>query len=197
VVSRPIFQRDWLTDPDDDYSPASVPVGYQLQTLTETMLAEAAYGQSAHAVVAALVHDTFTVDLHLIDVPRHPDAEAKILARTGAFWADMDAGRQPVVDPEQDQETVKALWPRDNGAEIDLSGDNLLPALVDQRTALGAQIKDAEAVRERIGTEIRGKMREASYARLADGRRLSLLTTNRKGFSVGPTTFRTLRIAKG
>lgn len=192
VVARPIFRETWLSDPSDDFSPIAVPVDYQLQTLTEAMLAGAAM-----AYVAALVHDTFTADLYLLPVHRHPGAEQRILDVTGKFWADMDAGREPDVMPEKDLETVKLLYPNEDGEELDLTGDNELPSLIDERADLTLTAKTAEDARKAIETVIRARLRESSAARIADGRLITLKVTKRSGYEVQPTSFRTLRVAKG
>src|SRR5690348_5406223 len=147
VVSKPIFDRDWAAD---NAHGAEVPLGYQLQTLTETMLAEKAYGQKVHPILAALVVDTFSAELYPIPVQRHPDAEQKILATVGKFWADFDAGRQPLVDPTQDHDTIKALYPIDNGTTIDLTADNSMPILMDRRALLSEEIKVRETQKKEI-----------------------------------------------
>src|SRR3984893_15726578 len=40
VIARPVFNTYWLADPEDDYSKVVAPLAYQLQTLTEAMLAD-------------------------------------------------------------------------------------------------------------------------------------------------------------
>lgn len=194
VVAKPIFNRDWIVD--NTGADPVVPVGYQLQTLTETMLVEAANQQKIYPVLAALVVDTFTAELHMIPVQRHPSAERKVLETVSNFWADFDAGRQPIVDPTQDHDTVKALYPHDNGATIDLSADNAIPALMDQRAQLTTAISAAKARKDEIETEIKGKMGEASFAMIAGGRRLSCKLTKRAGYEVKPCEYRTLREVK-
>lgn len=193
IVSKPIWDRDW--QPDRGATP-EVPLGYQLQTLTETMLVEAAHNQKVYPVLAALVVDTFTAELYLIPVERHADAEQKILGTVQKFWIDFDAGRQPLVDPSQDHDTVKSLWPTDNGATIDLSDDNTLPALMDRRKLLSDEISARESLKKQIDTEVKGKLGEASFALIAGGRKLSNKLTKRAGFTVHPTEFRTLREVK-
>jgi predicted phage-related endonuclease len=192
VVARPMFREKWLSDPEDDYSGVNIPIDYQLQTLTEAMLAGA-----TTAYVAALVHDTYTADLYLLPVERHPGAEQRILEKVGAFWSDMDAGREPDVMPDKDFETVKALYPNEDGEELDLTGDNEIPTLVEERERLTENLKEDGDAKKAIETIIRSRLRESSSARLIDGRRLTLKITKRAGYSVEPTQFRTLRVAKG
>jgi predicted phage-related endonuclease len=194
IVSKPIWDRDWATPGAEP----EVPLNYQLQTLSETMLVEAFHGYKTpvHPVLAALVVDTFSAELHLLPVQRHPEAEQKILATVQKFWSDFEAGRQPAVDPSQDHDTIKALYPRDNGITVDLTADNTLPSLMDQRAALTSEISERELRKKEIETTVKAKLGEASFALIAGGRKVSLKLTKRAGFTVNPTEFRTLREVK-
>lgn len=193
VVSKPIWDRDWATD---NQFGGEVPLGYQLQTLSETMLAEKAYGQKVHPILSALVVDTFSAELYPIPVERHAEAEQKILATVGKFWSDFDAGRQPLVDPSQDHDTIKSLYPSDNGATIDLTADNSLPILMDQRKVLSDEIKAREDRKKEIETTVKSKLGEASFALIAGGRKLSLKVTKRSSYVVQETSYRSLREVK-
>lgn len=192
VVAAPVFRAHWLNDPEDDiqFGEATVPLGYQLQTLTESMLAD-----GSCAVVAALVVDAFKWTLREFWIERHAGAEGMIREKVGAFWANyLDPCVQPPIEPERDADLVKALFPQDDGTEIDLTSDNRAPQLVADLERARADKKDAET-REKIAkTGINEKMGTARFARLADGRRISNATIDRKGFVVEPTTFRMIKI---
>ncbi|HEX5508783.1 MAG TPA: YqaJ viral recombinase family protein [Pseudolabrys sp.] len=191
VVGRPQFREKWLTDPDDDASPALVPLEYQLQTITESMLAGA-----VTAYVAALVHDTYSADLYLIPVERHAGAERKIIERVDAFWADTDAGREPSIIPEKDASVVRALYPKDDGTEIDLSGDNELPDLIAQHEFLTDSLKESKKRKDAVDTQIKAKIGNASSAKGPGGRVITHKIQERGGYTVKPTMFRQLRIGK-
>ena len=196
VVAKPVFIADWLGGDREETEP-SVPLGYQLQTLSETMLAEAAFtGEIIHPVLAALVVDTFSAELHLIPVQRHAEAEQKIIATVRQFWADFDAGLQPAVNGEKDHDAVRKLYPADDGTTIDLTGDNSLPALLDERKILGVEIRVREKRRDAIGTEIMGKIAQHSFALIAGGRKLSCKVTNVGEKFVAGYSFRSIRDAK-
>ncbi len=186
VVSRPVFVRDWR---DGDDGPITVPLGYQLQTLTEAMLAGATW-----AVVAALVIDTFTADLVVSPVELHVGAWDRVRATVARFWTDVELGRQPQVDFERDGEIVRELYRHDDGTEIDLSGDNRVSHLVEELERAKAQAKELAAHREAIETEIKAKLGTHSYGRLADGRYLSWREQHRKGYEVKPSSARVLKI---
>lgn len=192
VIARPVFNAHWRTDPDDEHSPIVAPLGYQLQTLTETMLADA-----PRAMIMALVVDTFKWSLYAVPLDRNAAAETAIRDRVAFFWRNyLDTGIQPPVDPERDEAIVKALFPKDNGLEIDLSHDNELPTLVDMLEADREAKRLAEKDEKICKTAIAAKMGEASIARLADGRRVSHKSQGRAGYVVEPSSYRVMRILK-
>jgi predicted phage-related endonuclease len=193
VIARPVFDAYWRADPDDEYSAIIAPLGYQLQTLTEAMLADA-----ARAMIVALVVDTFKWSLYTVLVERNPAAETVIRERVASFCANyLDTGIQPPVDPERDDQILKSLFPQDNGIEIDLSHDNELPGLVHQLETNRKAKKLAEEDEKICKTAIAGKMGEAGIARLADGRRISHKTQHRSSYVVGEADFRVMRVLKG
>jgi predicted phage-related endonuclease len=194
VVSLHAFKANWLDDPSDDpaHGACTVPIGYQLQTLTEAMLAGATW-----AAVVALVHNEWRASLRIVPIERHAAAEQMIRQRVAEFWADVDAGRQPAIDASRDSEIVKALFPKDDGTTLDLSGDNELPALLDERESVAAVIKSNEARKKEIDTDLRAKLGSHAYARVADGRIVSWKLQQRAAFSVPAGEHRVLRISKG
>lgn len=195
VVAKPIFVADWLGGDRDGTAPI-VPLGYQLQTLAETILAERAFKQEIHPVLAAWVIDTFSENLFLIPLKRHPQAEAKILTAVEEFWRQFDAGIQPALDPSKDHDVVKQLYPTDNGSTIDLTGDNTLPLLMDERKKLGDVEKQAKDRREEITTEIMAKIGDNSFALIAGGRKVSAKLTTVKEAVRASYSFRSLREVK-
>jgi hypothetical protein len=193
VIARPVFDSYWRTDPEDEFSPIVAPLGYQLQTLTEAMLADA-----ARAMIVALVVDTFKWSLYTILVERNPAAETVIRERVASFCANyLDTGIQPPVDPERDDAILKSLFPQDNGIEIDLSHDNELPGLVSLLEDSRAMKKKWDGEEKVAKTAIAGKMGEAAVARLADGRRVSHKSQHRAAYQVGESDYRVMRVVKG
>ncbi len=200
VIARPVFEAHWRTNPDDEFSPIVPPLGYQLQTLTETMLAGAARG-----MIVPLVVDTFKWSLYTpfspgaaaLMIERNPTVEQIIRDHVAAFCKNyLDTGVQPPIDPERDDELVKRLFPQDNGIEIDLSGDNELPGFVDLLESARATKKEGESQEKVAKTAIAGKLGEAAFARLADGRRISHKSQHRDGYMVGASDFRVMRVLK-
>jgi predicted phage-related endonuclease len=192
TVSRYIFRHRWLHDPDDDikFGDATMPESYRLQTTTEAMLADAAW-----ACLAVLINSEFDWEFRLFDVPRDEEIEDRIRYNVLKFWHDyLDAGIMPPFDPQRDEKLLKILYPQDTGATVDLTLDNRALALVeefivrrDAMTRLKKEIKPLQ-------TELTGKLGDATFGQLADGRRLQWRTEPRRGHVVKPSNPRVFRI---
>jgi predicted phage-related endonuclease len=181
TVAKPVFDEDWQDGP---------PQWIVLQTLQEMMLEDVAWG-----AIAALIMSSYTVDLRIWEFERHAPAEKRIIARATAFWADVDAGRQPKLDYDRDADVIRALFPRDNGTVVDLTGDNRLPQLLTEFEALSAVGKHAETKLKAVKAEIAAKIGDASVATLP-GWEVSHKTQRRAGYVVKDTEFRVLRVKR-
>jgi predicted phage-related endonuclease len=191
VISRGIFRDRWLDDPDDGLNgSATPPPAMRLQVLTEMMLNDTKWG-----VLAVLINGEFDWTFRLIDVERDPIAEDRICYHAAKFFEDyLDPAIMPPFEPQRDEALVKALYREDNGAEIDLSGDNRALAAVDELTETQAACKRMQKQERALKTELCAKLGNASAGRLADGRRLSWKMQHRKAYSVAATDYRVFRI---
>ena len=153
IVSRPRFE-DWNGRP---------PIGYQIQTTCENMLLGAARG-----ILCVLVLTAYDAELHLFDVPRHAEAELRIREIAREFWDNIAAGRRPAADYARDAETIAAMFPPDKAVPVplDLTGDNRLPTLLEQREK--AKATERAAVAESKAIERRDH-REAEWSRAGAG----------------------------
>jgi predicted phage-related endonuclease len=191
VIARSRFQG-WLDSPEDSGidGAATPPPAYMLQTLAGMMLNDCSWG-----VLAVLINGEFDWTLRLFDIERNPAIEDRILEGVAAFWRDyFDPGIMPPFEPQRDAALIRLLYPKDNGTEIDLTGDNRALMLVDEWIEVGAARKRLEKSEKNIKTELQGKIREHTYARLADGRRLSFKHQHRKAHPVPASDFRVLRL---
>lgn len=99
-----------------------------------------------------------------------------------------------LIEHSKNLESMKALYCEENGETVVIEAadfDNVIAweSLKHNRSELNSQIKDLESkIREKVGN--------ATFARLPDGRFLTLKTTKRKGYTVEPKEFRTLRTTK-
>jgi predicted phage-related endonuclease len=183
MLTEGVFEREWPDGP---------PLGHQLQTLTEMLLARAAWG-----AIAALVTERYAWRPVIFELSRHEGAEARIRAAVNRFWADFEAGLMPVLDPERDSETIERIYPK---AEVktpalDLSGDNDLPGMLATRGTLTKLIKDAVKQIDNVETRVKARMGLHERA-IAPGWRISWKNEPRKGHTVAPSNPRVLRISE-
>jgi len=181
-ISMPVFER-W------DGSP---PSAYILQTAAENMLLDASEG-----MLAVLAISAFTAELHEFKVPRHAAAEARILDLVQDFWANIAAGRYPAPDYERDAEIIAHLHPprEEVPVPLDLSTDNRIYRVLEDRERAKSDIKDAEAIVRALDAELVDKLRGAQMA-LADGWKITHKMTHRGEYTVAAKDFPTLRITR-
>ena len=167
-----------------------VPLAYQLQVVVQCKLVGASQGW------IALLVDNRAKDFELFNVPAHEGAWQRIVAKVSEFWAAVDAGELPKADYSQDRAALAALLPPVSGsAPIDLTGDNRICFLLDQREE--ARLKAAE-MKERvdeIDAEIIEKL-AGHEAATAPGWKISHKLQTRKAFTVAASEFPVLRISK-
>jgi predicted phage-related endonuclease len=181
TVAAPLFAR-WK---DEDGESFAVPEWIACQALTEAKLTG-----SSWAAVAVLVVG-FGLELHVIEVPLHDDWWQGIKAGVASFWSRVDQGLAPEFDYERDRRLVASLWSRDDGSVIDLSGDNEFIDTLHIRAQLSEEAKTVKAELDRTTTLIKAKMGPAQVA-IAGDWKVTLKTTDRRGYTVAPTTVRTL-----
>jgi putative phage-type endonuclease len=137
------------------------PVGYLLQTATENLLVNADAG-----ILAVLVVTERDAELHEFQVPRHEGAERRIAETAREFWQNIRAGVAPQPDYQKDAELVAALYPPDPDVPVplDLSTDNRIGQVLEERDNLKGLIKEAEGQVKAFDAEIRTKLAGAKGA---------------------------------
>jgi predicted phage-related endonuclease len=178
-----IFERDWQGG-------EVVPFWIQLQALTEAML----WGASFAAVAALQIH-AFDLACALHEIPRHAAAEKRIRDAVTQFWLDVEDGNEPDADYGRDAELLRAIAPREvAGKTVDLSGNNELPALLEQRAAIMEGIKGYEARKSEIETQVKFAMKDAeSVVGLPDWK-ITWKSQHQSEYTVEAKDFRALRI---
>lgn len=175
-----VFERDWRD---------GVPLAWTLQCLTQMMLAGTAWG----AVAVLVTSRDYPVFIY--EVPRHAGAEAKIIAKTKAFWASIEDGAPPAADFTKDGAAIAAMFPRETLETVDLSTDNRMPEILDRRVQIGEIIRAAEAEKEAIDAEIKQKLGEAAGATVP-GFKITWKTQHRKEQVLPAKDIRVLRITE-
>lgn len=182
VVARPVFERDWAD--------GQVPLKFQLQTLTEAMLADAEW-----CAVAALVIDVYSAELVIRDVPRHAAAEARIRRMAEVFWNMVASGSAPAPNYAHDGELIKQLYAKAGGAPKDLSGDERVAQLCEEQLSWSRRKHNAEAALETVNAELCAILGNAERAEHPDFN-ISWKLQSRKETLLPATSFRVLRITR-
>jgi len=180
TVLPQIFERDWADGP---------PLAWQLQVLTQAMLMGASRGW------LAVLIDNYAKDLEIYEVTVHAAAWDKIVERVAKFWRDVEAGTMPEADYTKDGGILGELFPPRTSLAVDLSGDNELPALLDERERLKAELKQTDARIDAIDAEIVHKLNSSEEGRLS-GWKITNKMQHRKEYTVKATSFPVLRVTR-
>jgi len=182
-VAPSVYAKEWQGGKE-------IPFWIVLQTLTECMLSDAAFG-----VVAALLVDAYAMDCAILEVPRHPAAEAKIRAEAERFMADVRNMVEPDPDFSRDGSMLKLLLPKEQpGKALDLIGNNAMAEKLAARAELCQRIKNDKIAIEAIENELKFMMQDAERIDGLPGWRATFKTTHYKGYTVEPRDIRVLRI---
>jgi predicted phage-related endonuclease len=180
-----VYERDWSKGQE-------IPFWVTLQTITEAMLTSAAFG-----IVAVMQVDAYNLDCPVLGVPRHAATEERLRQAVARFWDDVAHGREPPPDYGRDGALIRLLTPRETKDKVvDLSGDNELPALLEQREAIMQNIGHHEARKAAIEAEITFKLKDAARAVGLAGWSITRKTHHRNEYVVAAKDVRVLRIHK-
>jgi len=188
TVEPGIFRKKWKSE--EDYGVVEPPLWIAVQAIIEAELTGASW-----AVVAAMTVG-FGLDLHVVEIPIHTGIMERLRDAVKDFWLMVERNTPPEPDYGRDGAALAKIYGADDGTEIDLSSDNMLPVLADEREGLKEQAEAIEKRCDEIETEFKAKLGPHASAILSDRRRITWKTQHRKGFVVEPTSFRVLRIGK-
>ena len=157
-------------------------------------IAEATLTGASWAIVAALVVG-HGVEVHPVEVPIHAGIMERLRAEVALFWQRVERNDPPDPDFGRDGATIAALYPTDNGREIDLTADNRLPEIAAERDRLKSEIKTATKRVYVIDAEIKHRLGPYEAALVAGGRRITWRTEARRQRFFPPSESRVLRIS--
>jgi putative phage-type endonuclease len=165
------------------------PLNYKLQTLCEGMLLDARSNMLCAPMVSS--HDA---EIVIYDIPRHEAAEHGIRMVAEEFWRRVDNRDPYSVDYGRDGDLLGAMFPQSvKEPVLDLSGDNLLPELLNERTGLADSVKTAKDRMKAIDTEVKAKMLAAEVAE-TPGWRIYWKTKTIPEHVVREVTYRDFRV---
>ena len=163
---------------------AAPPLAYKLQVLVQMMCTGADYGWIATMVTSPSLPVFYT------PVPRHRAAEERIKAAAAAWWAEFDSGL--LAAPAEAAGLADLL---DDGSSIDLSGDNALPALLDEREMLKQSVTAEEARLKEIDYAIKNRIGRARTGWLPNWT-ISYATQHRRETIIPARDIRVLRVRR-
>jgi predicted phage-related endonuclease len=163
---------------------ARPPLVYVLQTLTEMIVTGRAWGWLAIMVCSP------SYPVHYCAVPRHPEAEARLLRAVAQWWAEFDSGA--LAPAAEAAGLAEAL---DDGSSIDLSGDSALPGILDEREMLRQSLTMEEGRLKELDYQIKNRIGRAKTGWLP-GWVISYATSHRKETVIAARDIRTLRIRR-
>lgn len=161
-----------------------VPLAYVLQTLVQLMTTGCSWGWVATMVTSQ------SLPVYYTDVKRHAPAEERILAAAASWWREFDSGR---LAPAAAAAGLSEML--DDGSSVDLSDDNELPALLDERALLKGCVAAEEKRLGEIDYQIKNRIGKARSAWLP-GWALTFATSHRKETLIPARDIRTLRVRR-
>lgn len=186
-VAPIMFDKEWKSDGEIE-----APLEYHIQTIHEMQVV----GVQWAAITAHVVG--FDEALYLVDVTPHPAIWNRIKREVADFWRRVAMNNPPDPDFNMDGTLIASLYAdADDDLGIDLGDNPRVFELLDEREKLKMRETDgdrASKLRKPIDAELIHILGNASTGRLADGRIITAKTTRRAGYTVQPTSFRTVRI---
>jgi predicted phage-related endonuclease len=184
-VAPSVFRRAWRGESDVLMPPTWIAI----QALMEAHLTG-----SSWAVVAALVVD-HEIDLHVVEVPMHRGIIETVKNEALKFWELVISGEEPDPDYARDGELIRNLLKKDDGSEIDLSEQNDLFELLDQRDSALALSKQYEEEAKTVNAQLLHRLGNAAVGHF-NGGYISAKTVNRPSYTTKPTSYRQLRVVR-
>jgi YqaJ-like viral recombinase domain len=179
-----IFKRNWRDDESENVAP---PLWVAVQAILEAYLT----GSDWAAVMAMRV--SHGLEYSLVPVPVHTGIIDRLKGEVAAFWVSVANDKAPDPDHNRDLALLERLF-TNNETIADLTADNELVALADERATVTEARKAADVRLAAIKAELLAKLGGAGAGRIADGRLITAKRVNRKAYEVGPSSYVTVTI---
>ena len=158
------------------------PLGYLLQLLTGLICT----GRTRGVLACMVLSSDYPV--HEFDVPRHAEAERRIIEATQAWWEQHDAG---LIAPPQSADEIEAML--DDGSYRNLSDRDDIREMLEERRDLKSRMSSEAQRLGEIEYTIKNTLGPASSAWLP-GWQIEFRRRHRKEYTVAEAEIRTLRI---
>lgn len=158
------------------------PLGYLLQLLTGLICT----GRQRGVLACMVLSSDYPV--HEFDVPRHAEAERRIVEATRDWWEQYDAG---LIAPPQSADEIEAML--DDGSYRDLSGRDDIREMLEERRSLKTDMSALSARLGEIDCTIKNTIGAASTAWLP-GWSINFRRQHRAEYTIPAKDIRVLRI---
>lgn len=193
LQAKTVGKNIWDTWVDEN-GEVHTPLGYQLQTMIESVLTK----RIDFALLSVMIVG-YRVDLYgPVEITPEIKTYESFKKRVKKFWSDFEKDIAPPVTPEYDGDLIKDIYSGICGGVIDLRDSNRLPELLDKhamlaaaRSKMNADRKPLDKEYEEVRTEIRAMIGDYETALLPGGLKASLKLQTNKGW-----TARVLRISE-
>lgn len=138
-------------------------------------------------------------EFEIIEIKRSEEIIEKMLQEYKTFWKRVSKQEWPEImdGSNSTATTLKNMYPHDNGISVNLGPEHQNSMkYIEQNKRM---IKDLEENKRKNENIIRNAINEATFGIFPDGTKVSLKTTNKKGYQpkyIEPTSYRTLRKVK-
>lgn len=182
TVGASKFREEWEDGP---------PLWIILQLAQEMMLDDAEEG-----AIGVLVISEWTFQCFVFEIARNANAERRLRKAAAKFWKSLDAGEVPTLDYARDGDLIDLMYPTAKpGNVLDLTANNRIRELLDQRELQKTLKKEAESAEQEIENEIKALIGDYESAIVPDWR-VSWKSQHRNAYSVEATDFRVLRATR-
>jgi hypothetical protein len=192
IQVKSVGQQAFRAWKDRDTGEVALPLWIAIQVSIEAALAEAKW-----AAVTAITIGDAGLDVEIIDVPLMPALMDKFRELAADFWRRV-AEKDPYgIDWGKDAATVLDIYRNDDGAIVDLAANERIGPLCDMREGLKRLEDDGNAAakaRRPVDAEIISILGNYAKGRLLDGRLVEAKTVRRKGYTVEPTSYRSVKV---
>lgn len=192
-VDQFAFREKWLVGGKFS-NPKSWEVEPPLYVIIQAMVEAALVGaEVAYVAPLVVMHG---LEMPIVEVPRHDGVWERLVEEVADFWASIEAGEEPAPDYKKDAALLSEMGRGDNGKTIDLTGDNRIQELLDQRERGKTLIKQGEALVDEVEPDIIAKIGDYEAAIVPGWAKVRRPTVSRKEYTVKASTYRKLDIKR-
>ena len=185
-VSEHVFKSTWTRE-DGSIEP---PLAVVVQAIADATLSGCDFAYAGAIVVG------WSTAFYLVEIPLHARLMVRARELVADFWRRIDADEPYDPNFSRDGDVIRSLY-RDEGGEIDLSGNARVREILELRASFkAAEAAGAAAEKERktLDNELFSILGNASIGIVGDGRIVEGKIVKRRGYTVADGQYPQVRI---